>query len=146
MPTDENELQPNGKIWFLVILVALVFAGALYYFGKNQGVNDYQQALVTNSISSRQPRVYTVYYNTGVFSPTNIRIYVGDSVKFENDSSDPMHVTTDVNNDIPDLAGFDSTSNIPSKSSFVFTFTTAGSFGYHNELNKAERGMVIVRP
>lgn len=141
-----QESAPNGKIWFLVILVAIFFAGALYYFGQSAGVNDYQSANITNANTTRAPRIYTVFYNTGVFSPTNIRIHVGDSVKFQNDSQDYIRVTTDISNNIPDLAGFDSVSTVPPKSVFAFTFTEAGSFGYHNELNKSERGMVIVRP
>jgi plastocyanin len=145
MSTEKEDYQPNGKIWFLVILVSMIFAGSLYYFGKIEGIDSYQ-AVVTNGANTRQARIYTVYYNVGVFSPTNIRIHAGDSVKFQNDSSEYLHVTSDVNNGILDLIGFDSIGNIPPKGIFAFTFTEAGSFGYHNELNKTERGMVIVRP
>jgi plastocyanin len=141
---DGNDYKPNGKMWLLVFLVSLVFAGALLYFGKNQGIETFTPTV--SGTGSRQSRVYTVYYNTGVFSPTNLRVHVGDSVKFQNDSPDNLHVITDSTNNIPDLVGFDSVGDIPPNGTYAFTFTEAGSFGYHNFLNKSERGMVIVRP
>lgn len=144
---EEIEYKPDGKLWFLVILVSIIFAGSLYYFGLNQKVNEYSKAIISSSPdNNRQARMYTVFYNTGVFSPTNIRVHVGDSIKFQNDSSDSLYVVSDSTNNILDLIGFDSVGNIPPKSSFVFTFSKAGSFGYHNNLEKSEQGMVIVRP
>jgi len=141
---EEKDYKPEGKLWFLVIFMALIFAGALLYFGKNQDLTN-NLSVINGAGNSRQARVYTVYYNIGVFSPTNIRIHVGDSVKFQNDSPDDLHVVSDYTGDIPDIAGFDSIGGIPSGSVFAYTFTKAGSFGYHNDLNKTERGMVIVR-
>jgi plastocyanin len=141
--TADTEYKPDGKMWLFVLLVCILFGGSLLYFGRNRGID--LQPIITGT-PARQSRVYTVYYNTGVFSPTNLRIHAGDSVKFLNESNDKLHVITDSTNNVPDLAGFDSIGSIPSQGSFTYTFAVAGSFGYHNDLDKAERGMVIVRP
>lgn len=147
MTQEDSELQPEGKLWLLVILVLLIFAASLIYFGRNNpALVNLDQARISNPGSSRTSRIYTVFYNTGVFSPTNIRIHVGDSVKFQNDGDQPIHIQSDSTNNIPDLVGFDSVGDVPAKGSFTYTFSTAGIFGYHNKYDKNERGTVIVRP
>lgn len=140
-----EELQPEGRLWLLVILVLLVFGGALVYFTRqNPEITDYNaQARLSQPAESRPARVYTVYYNAGVFSPTNLRIHKGDSVKFQNDGDQPVHIVAD---DLADLVGLDSIGDVPPRSSFAYTFTKTGTFGYNNSRNKAERGTVIVRP
>ncbi|MBI2670020.1 MAG: plastocyanin [Candidatus Yanofskybacteria bacterium] len=82
----------------------------------------------------------------GVFSPTNIRIHVGDSVRFQNDGSTSMRIISDLTNGVLDLAGFDSVGEIPPKSVFTYTFSQTGIFGYHSARNLNEEGTVIVRP
>lgn len=141
-----SEYKPNGKIWLLVIFVSLAFGGSLLYFGRKNGIDEFQQATISGTTVPRQTRVYTVYYNTGVFSPTNIRVHAGDSVKFLNESNDPLHIISDSTDGVSNLVGFDSIGDVQPNGTFVFTFVEAGSFGYHNDLNKSERGMVIVRP
>lgn len=147
MNQDESELQPEGRLWLLVILVLLFFAASLIYFGRNNSdLANLDQARVSSPGASRPSRLYKVFYNTGVFSPTNIRIHAGDSVKFQNDSNGPIHVQSDETNSVPDLVGFDSVGDIPPEGSFTYTFTKTGVFGYHNKDNKNVRGTVIVRP
>ncbi len=153
---ESDELKPNGVIWLFIILVMLGFAAATMYFGRgNKDLAAAVQPSVNRPAPSRQPRLYTVYYGLGVFSPTNIRIHVGDSVKFQNDGNAPIRVVSDrsgptrtetAEGGALELAGFDSVSDVPSKDSFVFTFTEAGTFGYHNGRNPNEEGTVIVRP
>lgn len=141
---EESELQPEGRIWLLVILMLVVFAGSLFYFTRRNPdiFNSDQQARI-NQNNNRQTRVYTVFYSTGVFSPTNLRIHVGDTVKFQNDSGQPIHISPDKPNN---PVGFDSIGDIPPGSSFAYTFGKQGVFDYYNNLNKNERGTVIVRP
>ena len=144
---SDAELQPEGRLWLLVISVLVGFGGALTYFTQqNPDIATYNQALVSRPNESRPARLYTVYYNTGVFSPTNLRIHNGDSVKFQNDGDQPIHITSDSTGSVPDLIGFDSVGDIPARGSFTYTFSKTGTFGYHNLKNKTERGTVIVRP
>ena len=144
---NQNELKPEGKIWFFVILVFVLFSGALTFFaGRNSGMDNFNQAQISSKSPARQARLYTVYYNTGVFSPTNIRIHVGDTVKFENNGQESIQVVSDKDDGATALTGFDSMADIPPNSSFSFTFTKQGAFGYHNLYSESERGTVIVRP
>jgi len=144
---ESDESKPNGIIWLFVILVLIGFAVAVMYFGRdNQGLVVAIQSPANYPTPTRQPRVYTVYYGLGVFSPTNIRIHVGDSVKFQNDSNLSIRVVSDRASGVPELAGFDSINDVPPKDSFTFTFTESGTFGYHNGKNPNEEGTVIVRP
>lgn len=141
--SEDTEYKPDGKMWLFVLLVCILFGASLLYFGHSQGIDNFTP--IASGSPTHQSKVYTVYYSTGVFSPTNLRIHAGDSVKFLNESTDKLHVVTDSSDGIPDLAGFDSIGDIPPQGTFVYTFAVAGSFGYHNDLNKAERGMMIVR-
>ena len=144
---ESDEPKPNSIIWLLIILVLIGFAAATIYFGHdNKDLTAAVQPSANLSTPTRQPRVYTVYYGLGVFSPTNIRIHVGDSVKFQNDSNLSIRVVSDRTNGVSELAGFDSVNDIPPKDSFTFTFTESGTFGYHNGKNPNEEGTVIVRP
>jgi plastocyanin len=141
-----SEQKSTGLIWLLIILVLMGFAAAAMYFERDtQGLAAIQSP-VNYPTPSRPARIYTVYYGLGVFSPTNIRVHVGDSVKFQNDSKLPIRIISDRTNGVPDLAGFDSIGDVPPDSAFSFTFSEAGIFGYYNGKNTAEEGTVIVRP
>ena len=141
------DLKPKGVLWLFIILVLVGFAWAVIYFGrKNPGLANNGQAVAGRQTNTRQPRTYTVFYGLGVFSPTNIRVHVGDSVRFQNDSNTPIRIVSDSTNGVLDLAGFDSIGEIPPDSVFSYTFSQAGIFGYHNTRNPAEEGTVIVRP
>lgn len=131
-------------MWLLVILMLVIFAGSLFYFTRDkQDIFNFDQQARISQNNNRQSRVYTVFYNTGVFSPTNLRIHIGDTVKFQNDGGQPIHISPDEPNN---PVGFDSIGDVPPRSSFAYTFSKQGVFGYYNSLNKGERGTVIVRP
>jgi hypothetical protein len=144
---EAGEPKPNSILWLLIILVLAVFSAAAMYFGSdNKDLSSTIRPSVNLSSSSRQPRLYTVYYSLGVFSPTNIRIHVGDSVKFQNDSILPIRIVPDPFGGAWELASFNSINDIPPKGYFTFTFTEPGTFGYRNARNPSEKGTVIVRP
>jgi len=144
---ETEEPKPNSNLWLFIILVLASFAAATIYFERgNKYLSGAVQPSINRPTPSRQPRLYTVYYSLGVFSPTNIRIHVGDSVKFQNDGNSPIHIVSARSEVGLELAGFDSVNDIPPKSSFTFSFTKPGTFGYHNSKNPNEKGTVIVRP
>lgn len=141
-----SESQPKGAIWFVIILVLLGFVLSVVYFSRNNPEVANGNQTSPKPTATRQPRVYTVFYGLGVFSPTNIRIHVGDSVRFQNDTKSPIRIVSDVTNGTPDLPGFDSVGEIQPGGAFTYTFISAGIFGYHNVKNSVEEGTVIVRP
>lgn len=143
----DADFKPKGAIWLLIILVLSAFAWSVLYFGrKNPEFYVKNQILANHLANVRQPRTYTVFYGLGVFSPTNIRIHIGDSVKFQNDSNSPIRVISDSTNNLLDLAGFDSVGEIQPNGVFAYTFSQTGIFGYHNAKNPLEEGTVIVKP
>lgn len=140
------DFHPKASLWLLIILVLVGFAAAATYLGRESRELAKNLPTVNGDSSQRQSRVYTVYYGLGVFSPTNIRIHIGDSVKFQNDSDRSIKVVSDSTGGTLDLPGFDSGGDVPSGGSFSYTFNKEGIFGYHNVKNSAEEGTVIVRP
>ena len=142
----EGDSKPRAAIWLLIIIVLIGFAAALTYLGEVSPDLSVANGNSVGSPSERQARIYTVYYGFGVFSPTNIRIHVGDSVRFQNDSNLPIRIVSSTINGVAELPGFDSVGDVPPDSTFTYTFNKDGIFGYHNARNLAEEGTVIVRP
>ena len=128
--------------WFLIILILSLFGGAVLIFSKDLPKD--QQANVGEP-KNYIARTYTVFYTNGVFSPTNLQINVGDTVRFSNDSLFPIRVISDPHPEHTDLPGFDSISDTPTQGVFTFTFIKRGIFDYHNEKKIDQKGTVIVK-
>lgn len=134
-------LNSSGLPWLLIVLVLVLLAFS---------VNMFREPLAPSTSGNigaspeptpevKQPRVYTVSYRNGVFSPTNLRIHAGDTVRFKNEGIFPIKIVGD------DLVGFDSVGDVPQGSFFAFTFAARGIFSYHNEKNPEETATIIVR-
>src|SRR5207244_484490 len=86
------------------------------------------------------------------FNPQTLTVKKGDTVTFRNNASDDMRVASNphpIHNGYPTTGGcvsstFDSCSNTSPGDSWSFKFDIAGSWGYHNHLNPAEGGTIIV--
>ncbi len=129
-------------VWFFIVLILVLFAGAVLIFNKDAPKNN-QQANLNNEPKNYNSRVYTVFYTNGVFSPTNLQINIGDTVRFSNESLTPIVVVSDPEKEV--LPGFDSISEIPPKGVFAFTFTTRGIFDYLNGKHIEQKGTIIVK-
>ncbi len=130
-----------GISWLVVILLLVISAFAVIHFGNLQpAVSPLPTTPGDNSTTPLvQPRIYTISYDSGVFSPTNLRIHAGDTVRFKNDSIFPIRIISD------DLVGFDSIGDVPQGSFFSFTFAARGTFSYRNNHNSDQTGTIIVR-
>ena len=124
----------------LIILTLVLFGLAVSILGgyQNKGTN-LPIPLEAAPTEIRSSRMYTVSYKSGVFSPTNLRIHAGDTVRFKNEGIFPINVVGD------DLVGFDSVGDVPQGSFFAFTFAAKGIFSYHNEKSSDEVGTIMVR-
>ena len=131
----------------LIIITLILLAVAVNIFGDSSqyGSGNMGDNIQPTPSESRMSRIYTVSYKNGVFSPTNLRIHVGDTVRFRNDGLIAIRVASDPHPLHNGLLGFDSIGDIPAESYFSFTFATKGVFGYHNEKNLNETGAIIVR-
>lgn len=136
-----------GLVWMLIILMLLSLALSVGFFSKavGDGIVVESPTPTPEPIDTRILRIYTVSYKNGVFSPTNLRIHSGDTVKFKNDGYSGIRVVSDPHPEHNNLVGFDSVGDIPQNSFFSFTFAAKGIFGYHNENNLNEAGTIIVR-
>lgn len=134
-------LTAPGLIWLLIVVLLVATGLAVNVLGKPQEVGN---AVPTESeepapAETRQPRIYTVSYKSGVFSPTNLRIHAGDTVRFKNEAIFAIRIYSE------SYLGFDSVGDIPQGSFFSFTFAAKGIFDYHNDRNPEEKGTIIVR-
>lgn len=140
----EKSIRPldgSGLSWLLIVLILVLMVFAVSIFRQSAAPNSsgHIGSSIEPTPETKQPRVYTVLYRNGVFSPTNLRIHAGDTVRFKNESIFPIKVVGD------DLVGFDSVGDVPQGSFFAFTFAAKGIFGYHNDKNTEEAATIIVR-
>ncbi len=135
-----QEVQRIGGFWFLIAAVLVLLAIAVTVLGNGPtSVDGGVISPTPTPTESHAPRIYSVSYRAGVFSPTNLRIHAGDTVRFKNDGILPIHIVSS------DLAGFDSIGDVPPDSSFTFTFAEPGTFGYYNQRDTSEAGAVMVK-
>jgi plastocyanin len=100
------------------------------------------------------PMSVTVTYDGSTFTPESISIVKGGTVRFVNTSDAPMWVGADnhpshalypVKSDSDCLgSSFDQCTATGKGSSWTYTFTEVGTWGYHNHRRSAHSGEVIV--
>ena len=141
--TEDEQLRGRPHFWPLILLMLVLLALAVTMMEQPADV-----ALVTTPSPTenvdRDPRVYTVGYKFGVFSPTNLRIHAGDTVRWHNESKLPIRVVAQLQSGqrIPD---FDSIGSVQPGGYFAFTFASVGIYGYYNPSSANESGVIIVR-
>ncbi len=103
-------------------------------------------ATIPSNPSPTSPNVksVTVTIEAGKFNPASITINVGDSVVWLNKDSSPHHVASDPHPTHTGLPGLESP-DMAGNQTYSFTFTKAGTFGYHDHLNPTIKGTVIVK-
>lgn len=142
MARKRRTKEPASVFWVFIILILGLFVVSVMFFTKGQEFDlaDRDSTLSTmDQKDERDSRVYTVTYKNGVFSPTNLRIHMGDTVRFKNDDIFSIHIYSE------SLPGFDSVGTIPRGGVFSYTFSSRGIFQYYNERDADEAGTVIVR-
>src|SRR3989344_4606090 len=132
-----------GLFWMLIILALVLFGLAVSILGGSQNLStDLPIPTETIPTEIKPSRIYTISYKSSVFSPTNLRIHAGDTVRFKNEGIFPIRIVSGPDSS---LVGFDSIGDIPQGSYFSFTFAAKGIFDYHNDRSPKETGTIIVR-
>lgn len=104
------------------------------------------------------PVAHEVIYTNSGYAPATLTVKAGDTVTFKNQSTanvwtgsamHPTHVVysgTNLQAHCPDVENndFDQCKNEGPGTSWSFTFTKAGTWGYHNHANASHFGKVIV--
>lgn len=124
--------------------------------------NNNQEAPVVNveveSDAVKTTTTHAVAYTDTGFSPSTLTVKAGDTVIFKNQSSgnmwvgSAMHPThmvysgTNLQQHCPDADNndFDQCQNVATGTSWAFTFTKVGSWGYHNHSNSTHFGKITV--
>ncbi len=85
-----------------------------------------------------------VFFTSNGFSPAIVKVKAGKSVHFINKSTQGMWVASN-NHPIHDIySGFDQGRTVGNGESFEFIFLNVGTWGYHNHVAPAYKGIVIV--
>lgn len=130
--------------FFIVIIIIVIVAGGGYFILRGS------QQLSISQMPPMKEKVI-IYADTG-YSPSSLRINVGETVLFQNKSSrsmwpaSAMHPT---HKDYPTTGGclgstFDACKGVQPGESWSFKFDVIGDWKYHNHLNPKDFGAIIV--
>lgn len=86
----------------------------------------------------------TIRYDEDGFTPTVLRVKLGATVTFRNDSTERLQIASNPHPTHTDYRLFNDTRARLQGESFVFTFNRLGSFGYHNHLHPSMGGTIVV--
>ena len=136
-----NDESKQQLFWLLTIAFLILFGAAIFFFNKDLPQD--QQANLNGSKTNG--RTYTVFYTSGVFSPTNLQINIGDTVRFLNDGLIPVRIVSDPQPELNNRAEFDSLSELSYRSEFLHIFSRRGIFDYHNFDKPEQAGTIIVK-
>jgi plastocyanin len=160
-------MNKNIVIGALVVIV-LALAGWWLYSQSNQAPAPSNQTGTVNNPDQKNPvsvgadvtvgKTYEITYTNAGYSPSSLTINVGDTVTWKNESSGgdwvgsanhPSHTVysgTTLQQHCPDPnnTAFDECKADNPGDSWSFTFTKAGSWGYHNHVNASKFGKIVV--
>lgn len=131
---------------FLILLAIIIIAGVVIFASKNK------------TEAPSVPSSLAVMYTDDGYSPGSLKIKVGETVIFQNDSGrtmwtasamHPTHMVYPETNiqkcDSPEsMTMFDACDGVLPGKSWSFQFNHAGEWGYHNHLNSSHYGKIIV--
>jgi plastocyanin len=104
---------------------------------------------VSPTVKETPEPAYVRYEEAGFgfhrFAPSEVRVKVGQTVIWRNADGGPLWVASDPHPTHTNYPGFDQKGTISSPGmEWSFTFTKAGTWGYHNHSKTTARGTVIV--
>lgn len=141
----------NKKIFGLlglVVAVGLIGAGCSRYEPADSSTSVVPapgfEGTVDEMIVNDGEMVLVTYTDSG-FSPKSVTIDAGDTIRFMNESSGTFWPAAKPHPFHTSVPGFDAKRAISAGSSYEFTFTKTGTFGYHNHPYSSISGTVIVR-
>lgn len=158
---DYNTARGKLPLWqsiaILVLIGGLVYT-AVYYLWINPQNNQRKTTesmptptptvQTTNTESSidpnRVPQKVMVVVNKDGFTPTNIVIFPGDTVVWQNKSGKDIKVSS---NPHPTHADYTPLNLDVTKANgeISLSFPTKGTYGYHDHLNPSHLGMIVVQ-
>ena len=136
------------KVIATLVAIAAVVGVVVLVSGRNDDVQPVASATPTakptaqpTSITGSNPLVRIT--KDGI-EPNELRIKVGQTVTFRNDTDEPVQPASDPHPQHTNLAGFDAKKGMERGEVFEFTFTKAGRWTWHDHLAPSIRGTIIV--
>lgn len=156
---------------FITILIVAVIVGGIVLLTKNKKGSELQvvypnestgetmtndaggtgtetsgaSTLPSTNTTSTTATTHTVSYTDQGYSPSTVTINAGDTVTFVNNSSGGMWTASNPHPVHTDFSAFDAKKSYGPGTSYSFTFTTAGTYGFHNHVHPSSTGSVVVK-
>ena len=142
------------KTVWIILIVVIVAAGAWWYYqSMNLGLSPNSKTLPQNtpsSIPTKQasftPKIIEVSMTSSGFSPKEININIGDTVKFINNDTRDWWPASGVHPTHLLCPGFDSLKGIKPGDSYSYTFIVAKACPMHDHLKGGMFGKITVNP
>lgn len=140
LPLDDK--SKKAIMYGLIALFAVIIISAGVYL-IIMAVNKPQTG---GQPAAQETKSASVQITNDGFMPATISVSKGTTVVWDNTDTAPHWVATDPYPKNDGLAGFDSAGNLNKGDSYSFTFDTAGTFTYHDQLNPYKiQGSVVVK-
>ena len=145
----------------IAVVVIIVLGGFLFFQSRNtpeQAILKVSSTLPSGSEEEQSSSVTVTYTNFG-YSPREVTISQGETVTFQNESSEEMWAATAIHPTHTIYPGsdiqkcdtqeesriFDACRSIAPGGSWSFVFQVQGNWGYHNHLNVSHTGKITVQ-
>jgi plastocyanin len=149
----------SKNVWTVLIVLIVVLAGGwLFVSSRNQTnpttsnetttptaetpIQTPAGSESTDSASTTEQNM--VMISSSGFSPESLTVKVGDTVTWKNDDTKPHTVNSDPHPAHTLFPELNEISAIRAGETKTHTFTKAGTFKYHDHLNPASTGTIVV--
>jgi plastocyanin len=145
-PTPKAQTKPG--FWTIprtvVAVLVVIIVVALVILVSTNGKSTKTNTGASQNISALQAAKVDI--TASGFVPATVQVKVGDTVTWTNTDSALHQVATDPYPAENGLAGFAAKTPEMKNDTYRYTFTTAGTFNYHDHLNPFKyKGTVIVK-
>lgn len=128
----------------IIVLVIVVGIGAVVWMTRGSSSTTNSTTSGNSTSSSSQSSAATITYSDSGFSPSTVTVHSGDTITLKNTSSASMQFDSDphpVHTGDPEL----NVGEISPGQSATLQVAAKGTHGYHNHLNPAQTGTIVVQ-
>ena len=139
---------------FTTASLVAIAAAFLLACSQDEGTSAQPERLESTSVASvdaggptpvADVDAVTVVYDDEGFSPKRLEIDLGEAVRFVNESGSSFWPASNIHPTHEIYPAFDAKGPVPAGESWIFAFDGVGFWRYHNHLDPARSGLVVVR-